>query len=167
MQVENGISTKRSMVETAIKFENMEIKDMAFFNDRSLLVLHVSEGKYHFARLYQISISQFTEARPMLLSIPYQVEDVVLSYQPSLASKTVADAHSIDDILPHCEAYSFPSGSSFVPDKFELSQRNNHRNRIDSARLCFLDKNQLHYKVFAVPKYVSGPVTMDEDVSMT
>jgi len=48
MQVENGISTKKSMVETAVGFENAEIKDIAFLNDRSLLLLRVSEGKCRF-----------------------------------------------------------------------------------------------------------------------
>jgi hypothetical protein len=48
MQVENGISTKKSMMETAVGFENAEIKDIAFLNDRSLLLLRASEGKCHF-----------------------------------------------------------------------------------------------------------------------
>ena len=48
MQVENGISTKKSMVETAVRFENAEIKDIAFLNDRSLLLLRASEGKCGF-----------------------------------------------------------------------------------------------------------------------
>ena len=48
MQVENGISTKESMVETAVGSENAEIKDIAFLNDRSLLLLRVSEGKCRF-----------------------------------------------------------------------------------------------------------------------
>lgn len=48
MQVENGISTKRSMVETAIRFEDMEVRDLAFLDDRSLLVLHATEGKRPF-----------------------------------------------------------------------------------------------------------------------
>ena len=32
-------------METAVKLGNIEIKDLAFLNDRSLLVLHISEGK--------------------------------------------------------------------------------------------------------------------------
>jgi hypothetical protein len=167
MQVQNGVSSKRTMAETAIRFENTEIKDIAFLNDRSLFVLHVSEGKYRFIRLYQIVISQLIEARPMLLGIPYQPEDVVLSYHPSTAPKTVATAHSIDEILPHCERYFFPEGSSFVPDKFELSQSNKRRGQEDSARLCVLDKNRLNYKIFTVSNYVSGSVAVDEDLSMT
>ena len=167
MQVENGISSKRTMVETAIKLENTEIKDIAFLNDRSLFVLHFSGGKYHFIHLYQIVISQCAEVRAMLLSIPYQVEDVVLSYHPSTAPKAVATAHTIDEILLHCESYSFPEGSSFVPDRFELSQRNKLCDQNDSTRLCVLDKNRLHYKIFTVPNYFSGPVAVDEDVSMT
>jgi hypothetical protein len=155
------------MVETAIKLENTEIKDIAFLNDRSLFVLHVSEGMYHFVRLYPIVISQFAEVQPVLLSIPYQVEDIVLSYHPSTAPKAVATVHSIDDILPHCESYSFPEGISFVPDKFELSQSNKRRDQKDSARLCVLDKNRLNYKIFTVSNYVSGTVVLDEDVSMT
>jgi hypothetical protein len=103
----------------------------------------------------------------MLLSIPYQMDDVVLSYHPSTAPKAVATVHSIDEILPHCGKYSFPEGSSFMPDKFELSQRNKHPDQNDSTRLCVLDKNRLHYKIFTVPNYVSGPVAEDEDVSMT
>lgn len=167
MQVENGISSKRTLVETAIKLENAAIKDIAFLNDHSLFVLHVSEGKYHFVRLYQIVISQFAEVRPRLLSIPYQVEDGVLSYHPSTAPKAVATAHSIEEILPHCEWYSFPEGSSFVPDKFELSQSNKRRDQKDSARLCVLDKNRLNYKIFTLSNSVSEPVAADEDVPMT
>jgi hypothetical protein len=46
MQVENGISTKRSMVETAIKLENMEVRDIAFLDDHGLLVLQTPQGKH-------------------------------------------------------------------------------------------------------------------------
>jgi hypothetical protein len=54
-----------------------------------------------------------------------------------------------------------------VPDKLEISQRDNSRDRNDKARLCVLDKNRLHYKVFSVPEYNYGPGVVDEDVSMT
>ncbi len=103
----------------------------------------------------------------MLLSIPYVVEDVVLSYQPSTVPKSMISANLIDEILPHCETYSFPGGMPFVPDKVELSQTTKHCDHSDSVRLCVLDKNRLHYKVFSVPNSVSGLITMDDDVSMT
>jgi hypothetical protein len=117
--------------------------------------------------LYQVVISQCVEGKPIILSIPYQVEDVVLSYHPSAAAKDLTTTHSIDELLHHCERYSFPGGSSFMPDKLELSQRNKLRDQNDSTRLCVLDKSRLHYKIFTVPKYVSGQVAVDEDVSMT
>jgi len=54
-----------------------------------------------------------------------------------------------------------------VPDKVELSHRTKYRDQSGSVRLCVLDKNRLHYKVFTMPDYVSGPAAMDDDVSMT
>jgi hypothetical protein len=103
----------------------------------------------------------------MILSIPYQVEGGILDYHPSPAPKVMTNAHSIDHMPSHCEAYSFPEGISFVPDKVELSHRTKYRDQSGSVRLCVLDKNRLHYKVFTMPDYVSGPAAMDDDVSMT
>ncbi len=74
--------------------------------------------------------------------------------------------HIIDEILPHCETYSFPDGASFTPAKFEVSERNKKRDRDDSARLCVLDKGMLHYKVFTIGKATAGQAAIDEDVSM-
>ncbi len=45
MKIENGVSTKISMAETAINFGSIEINDISFLDDRSLLVLSVPSGK--------------------------------------------------------------------------------------------------------------------------
>jgi hypothetical protein len=95
------------------------------------------------------------------------VEEAVLSYHPYTPNLTTAKVQSINAILAQCGTYSFPEGSAFVPDKLEISQRNNSRDQTDKARLCVLDRNRLHYKVFTLPDYNQGQVVMDEDVSMT
>lgn len=105
--------------------------------------------------------------RPILLSIPYQVEDAVLSYHPSIPNTSMAKAQSIDSILALCGKYSFPEGKPFIPDKLEVSEIIKSRDQTDKARLCVLDKSRLHYKVFTVPDYNYGQVVVDEDVSMT
>lgn len=45
LKIENGVSTKISMAETAINFGSVEIKDISFLDDRSLLVLCVYSGE--------------------------------------------------------------------------------------------------------------------------
>jgi hypothetical protein len=44
MQIKNGISRTLSIEETAIVFDNVDIKDMAFLDSRDLLVLCRSDG---------------------------------------------------------------------------------------------------------------------------
>jgi hypothetical protein len=115
----------------------------------------------------QTLVSQFVEERPKLLSIPYQLEDVTLSYHPSTVYTAVTKAHSVGEILPRCQVYSFPAGMPFLPDKVELGQGTKSGDQSDSVRLCVLDKSRLHYKLFTIPNHDPGQDTIDDDVSMT
>jgi len=44
--IENGISKQKSISETAIKFDNMKVVDIAFLDDHRLLVLRDLKGNH-------------------------------------------------------------------------------------------------------------------------
>jgi hypothetical protein len=79
---------------------------------------------------------------------------------------TATAVHHTNDILAHCKEYSFPGGTSFVPEKIQVSERHNSSHQGDGNRLCVLSKDRLHYKVFTIPAAALGDITLDEDTSM-
>ncbi|KAI9735322.1 MAG: hypothetical protein M1818_006517 [Claussenomyces sp. TS43310] len=144
-RIENGISTNTSNTATAVGLGDGVIKDVAFLDETSFLVLwHSKPGNI-----------------PGILRLSYQATSSTLSYvspseilarNPPLAKAPVS--------------YAFPTDTAFVPDKLEVRRSRSGVKGLDTARICVLSKNRLRYRVMKIPNGSNRSLS-NEDVQMS
>jgi anaphase-promoting complex subunit 4 len=130
------------------------IKDLRFMDDNVLLALWDSSGK----SLYNCSIyahadsntgarsllGLFYDTMPAGLGAPHLKYSSYMQnsgpYSPTVFSN--------EDIKARLSKYQIANPGSFTPERMEVRERSQRREKDDTRRLVLLRDDKMHYKVF-------------------
>ena len=154
LAIENGISSVRNVDSHTTQLGEGYIRDLKFADDKMLLILWESKGK--FIQLIGGSNSHKTIGMPYLLSTPYRGDSssgssgYLIKYYPHkpksspLDIKIVDDEHVMDLYLKH----RIPTEASFIPATMEIRGSNGRKDDAETRRILIMSRDRLHYKVF-------------------
>lgn len=91
-----------------------------------------------------------------------------MKYSPHTANgkglePTILNNHQVLQLFSR---YKISDGTSFVPEKLEIREKNPRKEEEDSRRILLLGKDKLHYRVLKFAHPDAG-ATEDEDISMS
>jgi anaphase-promoting complex subunit 4 len=146
------------------------IKDMKFMDDKVLLVLWGSDGN-DFSHLSTCANADYETGTRSLLNLFYDIMPTGLGAAHMKYSSYMRNGDpysptvfSNEDVKSRLSKYQIPNADSFVPERLEVRERSQRREKNDTRRIVLLRDDKMYYKVF---KFVDSATGIDGDIPMS
>jgi anaphase-promoting complex subunit 4 len=167
--IENGISRVQDVDSALVQLGDGRIKDIKFMDGKLLLVLWDSNGN-NFSLLTRANAYHDTGTRS-LLSLFYDLmpngqgaSHMKYSSYMENGGPYSPTVFSNEDVKSRLSKHHIPNPGSFVPERMEVRDRSQRREKDDARRIVLLRDDKMHYKVF---KFADPATGADVDIPMS
>ncbi|MCJ1435652.1 hypothetical protein MMC27_005027 [Xylographa pallens] len=134
IKIVNGLSSTKAVECASIHLPLGVIKDVKFADDNTLIVAYTEEAtKSH---LLYMPYRKGSQAPPELSYMPTASE-----HNPANSSDTFTELSTHDAIKQYIQ-HTFPSGSSWTPERIEVNGRKGRR------AVCVVAQDRTHYRIY-------------------